>query len=263
MSKENKISFTAFHIKIMALVLFIAGRSLIQLGYTHAVGDSFTEGPWAGFYITGYILTFTAMPMICFLTAEAAMKTRNLRQYFTRLTVAAVFTELLLDAVSFGSVLFDNGFKAFIKAAFSAHFNLYFAMILGSVTVVICERCIKRKFSAGSIPYVVLTVLTIWGFSMAAHFARFEQGTLTVLLISGFYFFSDNRLFKLVSVVIIHILAWGRTNSIFLFAPVLGCVPVMMYNGREGRKSGLIRLITYTAYPVCYAVVLVIIKLMG
>ncbi len=263
MTEKSKIRFDAFAVKMLALSLYIFGKGFIQTAYTHVSGTEFEAGPWSLFYFVGYILTFTALPMIAFLTTEASMKTGNLRQYFTRLGFAAVLTELLTDFAAYGKRAFDFKDGFFNNPAVASACNFYFTMILGSVAVCVMDRAIKRRFSPGSVPFAVLNVLTVIGCCALAVLLNSEQGAIGVLTMTAFYLLYGNPFMSLLAVVVLQVISLGRANPLFMFAPVVGTLPVVLYDGKEGHKSGLIRLITYTAYPVCYAVVLLVLRLTG
>ncbi len=263
MTEKSKIRFDAFAIKMLALFLYIFGKGFIQTAYKHVSGMEFEDGPWSLFYFAGYILTFTALPMIAFLTTEASMKTRNLRQYFTRLAFAAVLTELLTDVAAYGKEAFNFREGFLNNPAVASTCNFYFTMILGSTAVCVMDRVIKRRFSPGSVPFVLFNVLTVVGCCALAVLLNSEQGAVGVLTMTAFYLLYGNPFMSLLAVVVLQVISLGRANALFMFAPIVGTLPVVLYNGKEGHKSGLIRLITYAAYPVCYAAILLILRISG
>ncbi len=263
MLQKSKISFNAFQLKILSLILYTVGKCFIQSAYAHFNGTAFEEGPWTVLYFLGYIFTFMALPIICFLTVEAVTKTRNLRQFFTRLGVAAIVCELFTDLAAYGFDTFDfsNGFLQ--NDAFKTNTNFYFTMILGSVAVCVMDRVIKKKFSPGSVSFMLFNVVVILGCCALSVLLNSEQGAIGVLTMMAVYLFYGNPMFTVIGVVILQVLALGRANAIFLFAPIIGCLPIITYNKEEGKKTGLIRLMTYAVYPICYSIVLLVLRFMG
>nr|MCR5584685.1 hypothetical protein [Lachnospiraceae bacterium] len=125
MEKRSKVSINAFQMKIIALILYISGMSMVQLTYAHYADGNFDDGPWAVLYIIGTIVVISALAPISFLTVEAVLKTRNLRQLFTRLGVAAVVTEIILDLAAYGGKVFDFSEGILKNPAYTLSLNLY------------------------------------------------------------------------------------------------------------------------------------------
>ncbi len=264
MEKKNKIGFNAFQLKMMSLALYVIGRSLIAISYTRYDGAGFDRGPWAPFYFMGYIMTYIAFPMIAFLTVEAVLKTRSLRQLFTRLAFAAVITELLLDLVTYGKAAFNFG-RDFLKSpAIESNCNFYFTLLIGAATVCLMEKLIKPRFSPGSVLFTLFSILIMLLACVLATFIGCEQGSIGVLTLSAFYMLYDSRLFMLTGVAALQIISLGLAKMwLIVGAPIIGTLPVLFYDHKEGRKNGLIRLITYAAYPCIYGAVLLTLRLLG
>ncbi len=263
--QKSRFSLNAFQIKVFALVFYIAGKSLIQISYLHLEGETFSSLLWTVLFIAGNFMHLMAVPMIALLTVEAVMKTRNLRQYFTRLGFAAVLTEILLDLAAYGGKCFDFSHGFLENPAFKADLNFYFTLIIGSVAVVLMDRVINKRFRAGSVPYVLLNVLVILVSCFLAQVPaglRCEQGGLGVLMMCAVYFFYGNPLITLIVIAVLQVIALG-SNFLLVLAPILGGLTILFYNGNEGRKTGLIRLVTYIAYPICYGILIFVLGIVG
>ncbi len=264
MEKNKKTGFNAFQLKMMSLGLYVTGRSLIAISYTRYDGAGFELGPWVLFYYLGYIMTYIAFPIIAFLTVEAVLRTRNLRQLFTRLAFAAIFTELLLDLVTYGKDAFNFGSNFFKSPALEGNCNFYFTMVIGAVAVCLMEKLVKPRFSPGSVLFVLFSILIMLLACVLATVMQCEQGSIGVLTISAFYMLYDNRFFMLIGVAALQLIALGFAKMwVIIGAPIIGTVPVLFYDHKEGYKNGWIRLITYAAYPCIYGAVLLILRLLG
>ena len=259
MLNKIKISVSAFQLKIASLVLFIIGRSLIRIGIYGYDGSNASAIPFT--YYLGYFLTYTALPMIAFLTVEAVLKTRSLRQLFTRLGFAAVITELLLDLSAYGLRTFDLSKGIKNSPALSDNPNLYFTLIAGSVAVCIMERFVAAKFSPGSVLYVVLNILTVLVCCAVSQLLGFEHGIICVLFMAAFYFLQGKPALSIAGITALQLIALGSVKVIaFLIAPIIGTLPIVFYKNEEGYKNGAVRLLTYIAFPLCYSAVLLILR---
>ncbi len=264
MFQKHNVSLNAFQLKIIALIMYTVGRCSVEITYNRYNGNTagdFTGG-WRFLFTMGYVLTYIAMPIICFLTVEGVLKTGNLRQYFTRLITAALLTEIAFDLAIFGPDGF-NGTYALAENPIFASSNYFVTMTLGAAATALMDRVVKKKFRAGSVPFVLFNVLILMGMSAAAVLLRSEQNAIGVLTMSVFYLFYGNAFFTLALTAILQILALGSAMPLIMFAPVLGALIVAFYDGKEGYKTGLVRLVTYAAYPLCYTILILILKYAG
>jgi hypothetical protein len=263
MEKRSKVSINAFQMKIIALILYFAGMTMVQLTYAHYSDGNFDDGPWAILYIIGSIVVISALPPICFLTVEAVLKTGDLKKLFIRLGTAAVITEILLDLAAYGGKVFDFSEGILKNPAFSMSLNLYFSMILGAAVVCVMDRVIKKKYSPGSVPFVLFNILFALVCCAVAVFLNTAHGSLMILMMVAVYYFYGNPVFTVICICLLQFLSLGNGGGILMLAPILGCVPIWLYSGEEGRKTNVIRLLTYIAFPVCYGAVLLVLRFMG
>nr|MCR5584645.1 hypothetical protein [Lachnospiraceae bacterium] len=185
------------------------------------------------------------------------------RQLFTRLGVAAVVTEIILDLAAYGGKVFDFSEGILKNPAYTLSLNLYFSMILGAVVVCVMDRVIKRKYSPGSVPFVLFNILFALLCCALAVFLNTAHGSMMILMMVAIYYFYGNNTFTAICICLLQFLSLGNGGGILMLAPILGCVPIWLYNGEEGRKTGVIRLLTYIAFPVCYGIVLTVLRFMG
>lgn len=263
MEQKSKFSINAFQMKIVALVLYITGMSLIQISYGHYSDGNFDKALWGLLYIVGNIINISALPVIGFLTVEAVLKTRSLRQLFTRLIAAALVTEILLDVAAFGKKVFDFSEGITKNPAFTTSLNLYFSMILGAFVVCIMDRVLKKRYSPGSVPFVLLNILIALACCAVAVLLNTAHGPVMILMMVAIYYFYGNTAFTVICICLLQFLSLGNGGGILMAAPVLGCLPIWFYNGEEGKKSNVLRLFSYAAFPVCYAVLLFVLRFMG
>ncbi len=260
MNKTKHISITSFELKIFSLLFYTAGKILIQIAFLYYdESTGFSGNIQKNLYEAGYVLTYIAIPVICYLTAIGALKTKSIKKYLIRLFAAACITESIFDICIFGKDFFTD-FEV-TKTALTSGSNLFFTLFLGSALITVSEHVIKTHFKEGSVRFVFLTVFATLFFSALAVILKSEQHVLGVLTIFAFYLFYGNMMFTFFAVILLQIFALGLSyTSAIMYAPIIGTIAIIFYDGRQGYNKKWVRIFMYTFYPMCYALIVLLIK---
>ena len=261
MNKTSHISITSFELKIFSLLFYTIGKILIQIAllyYDESTGG-FVSNTFKTLYGAGYVLTYIAIPVICYLTAVGALKTKNIKKYLIRLFAAAIVTEGLFDVCIFGKEIFSD--SETMKSALTSGSNLFFTLFLGASLITVTEKLIKTHFKEGSVNFVFLTVFVTILFCALAVMLKSEQHVLGVLTIFAFYLFYGNMMFTFFAVILLQIFALGLSyTSAIMYAPIIGTIAIIFHDGQMGYNKKWVRIFMYTFYPVCYALIVLLIK---
>lgn len=163
-------------------------------------------------YIEMRIVGRLAFPIYCFLLAEGAVHTSNIRRYEIRLLAFACLSDIPFDLAFFGGVTLE-------------HQNVFFTLLLG---VLVIEQFQKHegKWLYGAVAFVLASVL--------AECLHTDYGAKGVLFILCFFLL---RRF---------VLANGGVQVYAGFA----ALPLLLYNGRRGPKMKYFFYIFYPMHLV-------------
>lgn len=201
----NYKPLTSFDLKIIALVTMIIDH----------IGVVFFKDVYL-LRIIGRI----ALVLYAFMIAEGISKTHDVRSYLKKLFVFALISEIPFDLFFYNQVFyFDKQnilWTLFISATALAVFN--------------SDRKLIEKIFAGLLSYIAATAL------------NFEYSWYGVTLIFIFFFVRKAKtplqlLYKYLSIEIASII-FSITNLFFQIFAFIGFIPILMYNGKLGKKLG-------------------------
>lgn len=167
-------------------------------------------------YIEMRIVGRLAFPIYCFLLAEGAVHTSNIRRYEIRLLAFACLSDIPFDLAFFGGVTLE-------------HQNVFFTLLLG---VLVIEQFQKHegKWLYGAVAFVLASVL-----AECLHTDYGAKGVLFILcffLLRRFVFAAMNY--------------WLANGGVQVYAG-FAALPLLLYNGRRGPKM---KYFFYIFYPV-------------
>lgn len=189
-----------------------------------AIAAMITDHVGALFYpqnIVFRIIGRVAFPIFCFLLVEGAMYTRNIRKYELRLLVFALISEVPFDMAFYGGLTLE-------------HQNVFFTLCIGLLMI----EVMKYK------GIVVYKVLAVFGAILLAEELSVDYGAGGILIILCFYLLYRQPFWKQA--------AFAGMNY-FYFGPgvqsyaVLASIPMLLYNGRQGRSM---KYFFYIFYPL-------------
>ena len=173
-----------------------------------------------------------SFPIICFCLAEGYVHTKNIQVYIMRLFIFALISEIPYDI--------GRGSLRFIEFG---HQNVFFTLCLGLLTIYIIENLCENR--ASKIITVFLSCIAAYGMKMDYYFAG-------ILLILAFYYFRENRIYRIFSVCLFNLYLTQPSGIISLFF-------IELYNGKKGAD---IKYLLYAFYPVHFVVLFIIRMLM-
>ena len=213
---------TSFSLKLLAMACML----LDHAGYLLFPGQ-----PWLR--LVGRI----AFPVFCFQLAEGAAHTSNLPRYCRRLFLFALLSEVPFDWMIAGRPF-----------SWDAQ-NVLFTLGLSALAFWVAEACGRRPVPAAA------ALLLAAG--LAAAF-RTDYGAYGVLLTGWFYAARQSRTWALLGIPVLTALfclvpvlfpAWSAFGlSTVQLACVAACVPLALYNGRQGPRGG--KYAFYCFYPL-------------
>jgi hypothetical protein len=192
-------------------------------------------------------------PIFCFLITEGYQYTQNVKKYLIRLFIFALLSEIIVDKIFFGSYFY-------IESQ-----NIFFTLLIGLLTIVGMDYCqqfsdkIKEKIRSNSptgkffdliLEFILKAVVLILAI-LTALIIKPEYGLLGLAMILAFYLFKNKPVLIILSSILISILYFEWVQ---LFA-CLALVPILLYNGKEGRK---IKYFFYTYYPIHLIIIFLI-----
>lgn len=172
-----------------------------------------------------------AFPIFCFLLAEGAVYTHDIRRYMMRLGIFALVSELPFDLALHGRWFYPQ------------YQNVFFTLLIGLV-VIYAHQCADRKY--GSTPQrAMYSTLAFVAGCIGAWVLRTDYSVVGVSMIYVFYIWRDRGFIK----YIIEALLMACMSLTELFG-IIAFIPMLMYNGRRGRKSKILQIGFYAVYPV-------------
>lgn len=172
-------------------------------------------------YIQMRIVGRLAFPIYCFLLAEGAMHTSNIRKYELRLLLFACLSDVPFDLAFFGGITLE-------------HQNVFFTLLLGVLVI--------EQFQAHREKWYGIGAFLLAG--AAAQYMHTDYGAKGVLMILCFYWLHQFVFVnQAVFVAINYWLARGGVQAYAGFA----AVPLLFYNGRRGPRM---KYFFYVFYPL-------------
>ena len=169
-----------------------------------------------------------AMPVFAFCIAEGYEKTRDRRNYMTRLGFFALLSEVPFDLFSSGKIL-----------EFS-HQNIILTFYWALLGLMCYELLQKKKTKAAKIGSVLVLIF----FAVSSIFSGMDYNILAIGIVYIFYLLRKrSHLIACLAAMAFYILL--RNKGIYWFG-LFGFVPILLYSGKRGR--GLKKLF-YLFYP--------------
>ena len=215
----NKGIFSSTSLKLIAIFTMIIDHIAVCLSFAMTQPD---------LYGIMRMIGRISFPIICFCLAEGYVHTRNIQAYIIRLFAFALISEIPYDI--------GRGSRHFIEFG---HQNVFFTLCLGLFTIYVIENLCESK--ASKFITIFLSCIAAYGMNMDYYFAG-------ILLILAFYYFRENRLYRIISVCLFNLYLSQPAGIISLFF-------IELYNGKKGAN---IKYLLYAFYPVHFVVLFII-----
>lgn len=249
---------SAFILKLIAIVSMVIDHT------AHVFQSEIAEvSPWL--YIAMRAVGRLAFPLFAFGVAEGAIRTRSGKKYLGRMLLFAVVSQIPFSLMV-GLTRPDFTFSLFGRAfGFSSKLSVMVTLFLG---LVLCLSYKEKR------PFPALGALAASYF--LAGRPGMDYGFWGVLLVFGLFIVREKKLRLLVVLLAFaliiqsgaavsaakYVLGIGGVelrgvirDLICLAATALAALPVMLYNGKRGLKTGLI---AYFVYPAHIAALLIV-----
>ncbi len=244
---------TSFALKIVAILTMTldhTGSIIGQAGFMVMFPD-------AALYITAGLRSFlrfagrAAFPLFAFMLAEGCAKTRSMPRYLGRLALFAVISEPFY----YFAFSFDPGFAGLLDSL--AGFNLtnvFFTLFLGASSVFLCQK-MAQKYEEKSL---IISLIATLALAVAAEYLGTDYGAMGVLLIAALYLTRGKRAYQCAVIALWAfalypggaLMATSVVNVDYNVLEALGaclaCVPILLYNGKRGRRM---KWTFYVYYP--------------
>ena len=179
----------------------------------------------------------TAFPLFCFLLAEGAVHTRDMKKYLARLAIFAVLSEVPFDLALWGNPFCWE------------HQNVYWTLLLGLGVIYLLQN-----YPVGTAEGWKAALGLVF-FAGLAEIGRTDYGAIGVILIVLLYQLREKHWLQL--------LAGYGLPALTMYAEVW-CFPAFVlmafYNGTRGRQP---KYILYAFYPVHLAVIWILKTALG
>ena len=217
MTKSVSGGFSGSTLKILAMIFMVVDHtaaSVIGRGYFGTVDPS---GVWEAVYWIMRGIGRLAFPIFCFLLVEGVYHTRSMRNYFLRLLVFALASEIPFD-------LALNG-----EAFYWGYQNVFWTLALGVLALWLMGKTKQRIYQ-----YLILIACMV-----VAQLLQTDYSAFGVFFIWLLWYFRNKKEWKrnLVGCVAV---CWEVT------AP-LAFIPIHFYNGERGLD---VKYVFYLFYPV-------------
>lgn len=188
-----------------------------------------------------------AFPIYCFLLAEGVHYTKDPKKYGLRLGVGALLSELPFDLALFGGL------------------TLYYQSVMLTLLIAfLMALCMKQTKN------LVLKLLLVIPFAMAAEWLRTDYGGMGVILVALFVLTRDLPFARLIQLAAMAPILWmmeGMWVEICrAWIPVemlalLSMIPITLYSGRKSTTARGVQRAFYLFYPA-HLTILYILSLM-
>jgi len=188
---------------------------------------------YGGFSFFNYLGRF-AFPIFCFQLVQGYQHTSNIKKYFSRLLVFAIISQV---PFSYFLYLTTGEFHTL---------NIFFTLTLGLLAIYLFDKCPIKIFG--------------FGFAVAcafiAHYLHMDYGYYGVLLIFALYLLRDNKILMSIAFIVLSIIKFIPTfiatnfyypNIILCIFTCLALIPILFYNGEQGKK---LKYFFYAFYPL-------------
>lgn len=199
MSKYTFQRLTSFDLKMIALATML----IDHVGYVF-----FSD------IILLKIIGRIAFVIFSFLLVEGFVHTKNRITYLKKMGIWALISELPYDLAINGQWI-----------DFTSQ-NIFFSLLFGLICLFILES---------SLP-IIFKVVAVASMIILATGLRFDFSYLGIVQIIVFYIFRRLKFIKNISIALLNAFVFGKIST-QAFA-ILGLIPLAMYNGKRGPKTG-------------------------
>ena len=210
---------SAFILKIIAIITM----SIDHIGYV------IHDGHFSNFNYIGRI----AFPIFAFQISEGYIHTKNLKKYFLKLFIFAIFSQV--PYMLFNSKLTDQ-----------ISLNVMFTLLLGLFAIFVYDKC----------KYKIIAIFAALLIGLLAQISHCDYGFYGIAIIFIFYILKNNFMAATSFFVIATFCRYSLLLLKYGFHPVVvcsllfTCLPILfiaLYNGKKGKDT---KYLLYWFYPI-------------
>ena len=224
---------TSFTLKIIGLITMF----IDHLGY--AIFNIFSFFNYIG---------RVAFPIFAFQISEGFHYTKNVKKYFARLLLFAIFSQI--PFMLFLSIFSNNIYKL----------NVFFTLFLGLFSIYIYDKIINSFYITSNVKLnnflkFVLGISIVLFIGFIAEFLKSDYGLFGIAVIFLFYLFKNNKIAMIGTYIVVCIIKYGilyLANSNYMYLILCCCtispiIFICLYNKQQGHK---IKYLLYFFYPI-------------
>lgn len=207
--------FNGFELKLFAMVTMTIDHTAAILGC-------------GSFYSNMRMIGRLAFPVYCFLLVEGFFHTHDPLNYFGRLFLVALVSDVPFD------LAFGGGWPSW------SHQNVLFTLLLGFIGIWLLEnhdRLANYITKSPQLRNAVETLIlmgAVLGTMFLGNVCHTDYGGGGVLLILLFYTFREHWIGLVISIPIVMYLFFGTIE----LPGALALIPILLYNGKRGPEPG-------------------------
>lgn len=207
----------SFHLKIIALITMLIDH----------LGVIFFEE-----YDFLRIVGRTSFILYAFMLVEGVKHTQNHKRYLSKLLIWAFISEIPFDLAMSGKVF--NWEQQ----------NIFWTLFLSALGIILLEKN-KEIYFKILIPSVIFFLALI---------IRVDYSVYGVAVILGFNFCKKIKINPIIPLTLLNLLASLFLNK-FQFFGFLGFIPISLYNGKQGKKTGKIFYSFYAVHLLVFSAI--------
>jgi len=178
------------------------------------------------------VLETCAVPVFAFLLVEGFQRTSDVKNYFARILLVALVSEIPYNLVVGGQVLDMNSR------------NPAFGLVLGMLVLFFYNHYDTRSVGNVLIKIIVAVAAVLWGGMLRLD----SNGVCLALVVCALWIFRKSDLYRIFAGAVATVVCCLVT-PLFIAAP-MGFLIVHFYNGTRGKDEDLPRAVKYLAYPL-------------
>lgn len=162
---------------------------------------------------------------------EGCFHTKNIRRYLGKLFLWALISEIPFDLANYG-VLFHFG-----------HQNIFWTLFLSALGI----HWLEKNKELGLKILICLVILFL------ALIIRVDYSIYGISVILTFYFCKKYKISLIIAISLLSIIAGAIFK--FQYFAFLGLIPILMYNGQQGRKTGNLFYSFYAVHLLIFVII--------
>lgn len=173
-----------------------------------------------------------AFILYAFMIVEGVYHTKNINKYISKIFIWAMLSEIPFDLAFHG------------KLVYLGHQNIFFSLLI-SILGLAYFKTSKNYFLSFLVGMICLIV---------SHFLKVDYSWYGVLIVFIFYFLKKIPVLKFALIETFSMIASFTISGLQFFA-FLGFIPIIIYNGKQGKKTGVFYYSFYALHLLIFSII--------